>query len=178
VADQVVLVGMMGAGKSTVGRLLASRLGWAHVDTDDEVERVAGAPVASVFASEGEAAFRRLESAALHDALAGASRRVVSVGGGAVLDADNRSALRGAGLVVWLRARPATLAGRVGAGADRPLLADDAGGPTAALERLDTQRRPLYRTVADDVVDVDDLTADAVVDRVAALVAVAGRGQS
>lgn len=169
----MVLVGMMGAGKSTVGRALADRLGWAFLDTDEVIERTVGRTVAEVFAADGEAAFRAEERRALAGALpatpaatpAGKSTDgpvVLSVGGGAVLDPENRRQLREADLVVWLRAEVPTLAARVGAGAgdERPLLGDD---PVAALARLLRERRALYEELADLVVDVDDLTpADAV----------------
>jgi shikimate kinase len=92
---------------------------------------------------------------------------VISVGGGAVLDPAHRTALRAAGPVIWLRARPATLARRVGRSADRPLLAAArADGPAAALARIDGERRALYEEVASVVIDVDDLTPGAVAERV------------
>lgn len=159
----VLLVGMMGAGKTTTGRRLADRLGWPYLDSDREVEEATGHTVAELFAEGGEAAFRSLESDALEEALAGEGDRVVSVAGGAVLDAANRALLQRSGLVVWLRADPATLAERVGSGAGRPLLSAD---PAGALRDLDAVRRPLYAEVADEVIDVDHLTPDQVVDRI------------
>lgn len=165
---RVLLVGMMGAGKTTVGRLLAERWGCAYVDSDREVEETTGHGVAELFESGGEAAFRSLETDALRQAVAGDEPAVVSVAGGAVLDPGNRELLRASGTVVWLRADPATLAARVGNGAGRPLLAGD---PAGALRRLDAVRRPLYAEVADVVVDVDDLGPREVADRVAIEVA-------
>ena len=161
-AEHLLLVGTMGAGKSTVGRLVADRLGWVHVDTDHEVERRAGMSVSEVFARRGEPAFRRLESDVLAAVLRRPGPSVVSVGGGAVLDPDNRAALAAGGTVVWLRARPDTLADRVGTGGDRPLLGGDVAGAGPALVRIDGERRPLYQAVADEVIDVDDLEPDAV----------------
>jgi len=169
VTEHVLLVGMMGSGKSTVGRLVATRLGRAHVDIDREVEKAAGASVSAIFSTRGEAWFRAEESRALAHALAGAVPTVVSVGGGAVLDSSNREALRHGGTVVWLRARPETLARRVGKTADRPLLAGAAGGPSEVLARIDAERRPLYEEVATEVIDVDDLTVRAVADEVVTL---------
>jgi len=160
--QRLLLVGMMGAGKSTVAGALAARLGWPLVDTDALVEQQAGASVAEIFAGQGEARFRALESAAVAGLQAGPEPLVVSVGGGAVLDQANRSALRRAGTVVWLRARPETLAARVGDGAGRPLLA---GGGPGALERLLAEREALYRQVSDLVIDVDDLSPGQVVDK-------------
>jgi shikimate kinase len=169
VADHLVLVGMMGAGKTTTARLASTLLGWPLVDTDDVVEHDMGSSIASVFATAGEGAFRQAESRVLRDALRSPVATVISVGGGAVLDPANRDALRGAGVVVWLRARPATLAQRVGDGGGRPLLATDGDPePSAAptLERIDAERRDLYRDVATMVVDVDDLAPEEVAGRV------------
>ncbi|HLM96435.1 MAG TPA: shikimate kinase [Acidimicrobiales bacterium] len=167
-AEHLLLVGMMGAGKSTVARLVAPRLGRLHVDTDEEVEREAGASVGEIFSTRGEAGFRAQEARVLDRVLAGEVPAVISVGGGAVLEARQRDALRQGGTVVWLRARPETLARRVGRNARRPLLATAADGPAAALTRIDSERQPLYEEVADVVIDVDDLTPDAVAERVLA----------
>ncbi|MDA8312626.1 MAG: shikimate kinase [Actinomycetota bacterium] len=175
---RVLLVGMMGAGKTTVGRLVARRLGWRYVDSDDEVEALTGHTVKDLFEAGGEEAFRPLESKALAAALAREDPAVVSVAGGAVLDPANRALLRGAGTVVWLRARPETLVARVRADSaaaartpghrdHRPLLGQD---PAGTLTRLERERRPLYGEVADAVVDVDDLDPGSVADRVQALV--------
>ena len=124
-AGHLVLVGMMGAGKTTVGRRCATRLGRGFVDTDDLVESTTGMRVAEIFETQGEPAFRELERVAVADACASPEPLVIACGGGAVLDPDSRRALRDAGLVVWLRAAPEVLSGRVGqdGGATRPLLA-------------------------------------------------------
>lgn len=158
--ERILLVGMMGAGKTTVGRLLAARLGWDYVDSDADVEEQTGLTVPELFARDGEQAFRSAEAASLRRACTSTRSLVVSVAGGAVLNPDNRALLRSSGRVVWLRARPATLASRVGTGAGRPLLGDE---PAGALVALDAARRPFYAEVADDVVDVDDLSPDEVV---------------
>lgn len=161
-ARHLVLVGMMGTGKTAVGRAVAARLGRPFVDTDALVAERAGRSVRAIFTDDGEDAFRALEAEALAAALASPRPAVIAAGGGAVLRADNRARLRRA-RVVWLRAAPATLAARV-AGADhRPLLDDD---PAGTLERLAAARRPLYEEVAHAVVDVDDLTPEAVADAV------------
>ncbi len=156
---RVLLVGMMGAGKSTVAALLAARLGWPVIDTDTIVERKAGASVAEIFARDGEEVFRAAEAGAILDLEGGRQPLVVSVGGGAVVSKANREALRAAGTVVWLRARPATLAARVGSGKSRPLLSRGGLEPETALGQLAAEREGCYRDAADLVVDVDEASA-------------------
>jgi shikimate kinase len=160
---RLLLVGMMGAGKTTVGELVAGRLGWGYRDSDADVESATGMTVPELFAAWGEDAFRQAETAALARACAGTDPVVISVAGGAVLREANRDLLTASGTVVWLRARPETLAARVGDGHGRPLLGDD---PGAALVELDAVRRPLYAEVADLVIDVDDFTAPEVATRI------------
>jgi shikimate kinase len=151
---RLLLVGMMGAGKTTVGRLLADKLGWGYFDSDAEVEAATGLTVPELFARDGEDAFRQAETDALTLACHSSSPAVVSVAGGAVLRPANRELLQESGTVIWLRARPETLAARVGDGHGRPLLDGD---PAAAITHLDAVRRPLYQEVADVIIDVDDL---------------------
>lgn len=145
---------MMASGKSTVGAIVAARLGWGYVDSDHQICERTGRTVREIFEEDGEAAFRKEEKAALEEALAADRSLVIGVAGGAVLDAGTRDVLRQAGTVVWLRADPALLAKRVqAAGQDhRPLLADD---PAGTLGRLDAERRPLYEELADVILDVD-----------------------
>jgi shikimate kinase len=159
----VLLIGMMGAGKTTTGRLLADRLGWPYLDSDDEIERLTGRTVPQIWKEDGEPAFRREETRVLNDACDRPGPAVVSVAGGAVLDPENRAVIRRCGLTVWLRADVSTLALRVGTGAGRPLLE---GGPAAALARLSEQRAPLYAELADLVFDVDRMAPPQVVDRI------------
>jgi len=131
----IVLVGFMGTGKTTVARLLADRLGYRAVDTDDEIVRRAGKTIAEIFAAEGEAWFRDLETQVLRDILAG-DGQVVATGGGAVLREENRRLMLSAGWVVALAADPETLAARLARPAEagvRPLLAGDAGERVRAL---------------------------------------------
>jgi shikimate kinase len=166
-----VLVGMMGAGKSTVARLLAEAFGCHAFDTDEMVERRVGMTVADMFADDGEAAFRAAESRAIGELGRIAGPLVASVGGGAVLSEANRAVLSSVGTVVWLRALPATLARRVGRGMGRPLLKRAGAGPLEALAQIAEERQSLYEEVADLVVDVDGLSSRQVARQLLALLA-------
>lgn len=164
----LVLVGLMGAGKSTVGARCAARLDREFVDVDDVVVTLARRPVAEIFATEGESAFRAIEHDALADVCASPQPLVIACGGGAMGDAENRRTVRAHGFVVWLTADPATLATRVGGGSaqnPRPLLAGD-DAPVATLERLATLRAPAYEAAAHAVVDTAGRAIDEVADGV------------
>ena len=156
----LVLVGLMGAGKTRVGSAVAARLGRNHADLDIMVANRVGRSVGVIFAEGGEEAFRDLEQEALADTLSGDKPLVVSTGGGVVERPANRQLLVERALVVWLRAEPGTLAARVADGSGRPLLAD--GDPVDLLVALAERRDPLYYTVSDQVVDTDRLGVDAV----------------
>ena len=157
--SHLFLVGFMGAGKSTVARLLASRLGRSCVDTDRLVEASAGRTIAEIFSECGEPEFRRLESAAL-SSLADAPPSVVACGGGIVTDDGNRAALKSMGRVVYLRVTPEEMFARVGGDPRRPLLAG--GDALAAATALLGTREEWYAAVADLTVDTVDRSADAV----------------
>lgn len=160
---RVVLVGPPGAGKSTVGSILAERLGVAFHDTDDAVEAAAGMSVSQVFVTQGEAHFRDLERAAVADALA-TQEGVVSLGGGAVMDAGTRALLVDVP-TVWLQVGLSAALHRVGMNQARPLLLGNVRGQLhAMLER----RAPLYAEVADLTVATDDRTPAEVADEVLA----------
>ena len=161
--DHLLVIGMMGAGKTTIGRQVARAMRRPFHDSDEEILRRTGHTVPEIFATRGEAAFRAEERAVLATALASPVPSVIAVAGGAVFDPDSRRRIRRGGVTVWLRARPSTLAGRVGAGRGRPLLEHD---PRGTLARLDAMRRPVYQSLADVVVDVDGVVPSLVVDRV------------
>jgi shikimate kinase len=163
-AKNLVLIGLMGAGKTTVGRRCADRLDRAFVDTDDIVRMLAGgATVDEIFQRGGEAAFRALERDAVADVCATPEPLVIGCGGGTVLDPENRRRLRSVGHVVWLQAPVDVLAARVGDGASRPLLRGD---PAGALSRLSALREKAYAAAADVTVDTADRAVDEVVDAV------------
>ena len=150
-ADRVLLVGMMGAGKTTVGHALGALLGWPYFDNDELLLRAVGKDTRRVQEEDGELALRRAESAALDVALTEGGPLVAGVAGGVVLDPLDAQRLRSGGFVVWLRAELTTLARRV-AGTDRPWLAGD---PLHSLQQLYAGREGLYESVASLVVDVD-----------------------
>lgn len=148
----------MGAGKTTIGRMLASELGKVFHDADLEIERRTGARISLIFDIEGEAGFRAREAQVL-DQLTQLSNVVLATGGGAVLSADNRTHLSGRGLVVYLHGQPKDLWHRTRHDRSRPLLQN-----TDALEKLDSlyrERDPLYREIADIVIDTGRQSARA-----------------
>lgn len=162
---RVVLVGPMGAGKTTVARLLSERWGLACRDTDADVERAAGKPVSEIFVDDGEETFRSLERAAVSEALT-THPGVLALGGGAVLDSDTRALLAGR-RVVFLSVGLSDAVKRVGLGVSRPLALGNVRGRIKAL--LD-ERLPIYRDVATFTVQTDGRTPQEVADDVAALV--------
>lgn len=167
----VWLVGMMGAGKSAVGRELAHRLGRPFFDSDREIEAERGEAIAEIFARDGEDAFRALEGGMV-ERLAGRPA-VVALGGGALGRSEVRRIVTGSGTLVWLRARPETLLERIGACEARPLLAGL--GPDARLARIRTllaAREADYSRAA-VVVETDAATVGEVAERIAR--ALAGR---
>jgi len=166
----VVLVGMMGSGKTTIGKKVAAALGVPFVDTDAEIERRQGRSVADIFASDGEPAFREIEAAVLAEIVGRDEPKVVATGGGAVLADANRHLLHERALVIWLKADAGLLAHRVADDDTRPLLGDD---PRGSLERLIRDREPLYREVAHRTVEVDRSDRKVMVARVLDAVGVA-----
>jgi shikimate kinase len=136
------LTGFMATGKSTVGRALARRLGHPFIDLDAEIERRAGMSVAEIFRLHGEEDFRARERAALEEVCRGA-RAVVATGGGVVLDARNRTAMRGAGEIVCLAASRDEILARIGPGGERPLLAS-ASDRARRIDELLVERGPAY----------------------------------
>jgi len=146
------LVGLPGAGKSTLGRSLARRLGMPFVDADTELERRLGVTIPTIFEIEGEAAFRDREEASLAE-LVVRTGIVLATGGGAVIRPANRERLKANGTVVYLHAEPATLRERTRKSHHRPLL--NTADPFARLTELYAQRDLLYREVADVVLESD-----------------------
>ena len=157
----IVLIGMMGSGKSAVGAALAGRLGWELVDVDHLIEAAAGRPVPAIFAEEGEPAFRAREAAAIREAAA-TPGAVIACGGGAVLDPANVEVLRAAGTVVWLEVSPSVAARRLGTAEGRPVLAAMSGDLADRLATLCSERDAVYRGAADVIVKADGPVEEAV----------------
>ncbi len=152
-AGHLWLIGMMGSGKSTVGRLVAARRGARFTDTDDEVTERAGCSVEELWQRDGEETFRDMEAAAVDRLAAADDAAVIATGGGAVLRPGNVASMRRTGTVVWLVADPPALAARVGGGAARPLLA---GAPAERrLAEILAARVDAYSAAAHVVISTD-----------------------
>ena len=158
----IFLVGMMGAGKTTIGKALAQRLRREFVDTDRILVERTGVPVATVFEIEGEEGFRRRESGVLVE-LAHRDECVIATGGGVVLAEENRHVMRAAGTVVYLRARIENLWERTRHDTTRPLLATP--DPRGTLACLLEEREPLYREAAHLVIETGTQSANTLVNR-------------
>jgi shikimate kinase len=150
VAGNIFLVGLMGAGKTTVGKLLAKSLGKSFYDSDHEIEQRTGVKVPLIFELEGEAGFRKREAQAITE-LTNLHDVILATGGGAILMPENRQVLSSRGLVIYLRATVDELCHRTRGDRNRPLLQTE--NPREHLQKLYMQRDPLYLEVADMVVD-------------------------
>jgi shikimate kinase len=158
----LALVGYRGTGKSTVGRIVASLSGRTFLDADLELEARAGRSVASIFSEDGEPAFRDWEERTLTELIEQCPTAVIATGGGVVLREQNRQRLRDFGVIVWLTAGPAELAGRLGADprglAARPALT--ATGTIVEIARVLEIRTPIYQAMADTVINTGGKTPD------------------
>lgn len=154
--ENIVLIGFMGCGKSTVGRELHQRLGYPLVDMDQVIEQRAGKPITAIFKDEGEASFRAMETELLRElADPAAPRRIISTGGGVVGSAENRALLRQLGYVVWLDAPFEVILDRTSKNRQRPLLHTD--DPSARIRELMERREPLYQEAAHLKLDTSGL---------------------
>ena len=180
----IVLIGFMGTGKSAVGRVLARRTGWRHLDTDAEIERAAGRTIPEIFTEEGEPAFRARESALLSSLApspnpappllgAGGPSLILSTGGGTPLRPENAALLKQIGTVVWLRVAPPAILARVQRSLhERPLLAAHQDDPLGRITALLEDRTPHYASLADHTLDTSDcLNSEEAADRLGRLLA-------
>lgn len=164
----VVLVGMMGAGKSSIGRRLAGRLGIAFADADNEIEVAAGMTISDIFSTYGEAHFRSGEARVIARLLEGGPQ-VLATGGGAFMNADTRDAISARGISVWLKAEPDVLMRRIKRRQDRPLLKTEDPGET--LRALIAERYPVYAQ-ADITVQSREVPHEKIVDEIVGALAV------
>ena len=169
----IILVGFMASGKTSVGRALADRTGWTFVDADDAIVARAGKPIHRIFSEDGEPAFREMERRVIADLCAG-EQQIIASGGGSFVDPQNRDAMLSGGRVFFLSATPASILQRVreeAAGRPiRPLLAVD--DPEARIAQLLTQRTPAYAQ-AHHAVETDTLTPEGVAERIAGICGIA-----
>lgn len=163
--SNIFLVGLMGSGKTTIGRALAKRLGLRFVDADHEIESRTGASIPLIFEIEGEASFRQREADVIRD-LTAQQGIVLATGGGAVLNADSRRYLQERGTVVYLRASVASLVQRTSHDRNRPLL--QTADPKAKIEALARERGPLYQEVAHITVETGRPNVQSIVQTVIA----------
>jgi len=162
----MILIGSMGAGKSTIGRLLAARLGLQCVDLDVVIVEQAGKPIPRIFEEDGECVFRALESACLQTLCSDGVAKVLATGGGVIMSAPNRKRIQEAGDVIWLDAPPEVLAKRIAGDKNRPLL--NGVDALAKARELDHQRRKYYEMSADFRVDTSQMNAQKAVDAIVA----------
>lgn len=163
----IVLVGMMGAGKSSIGRRASIRLGIPFVDADTEIEKAAGMSISDIFASRGEAEFRAGEARVIARLLEGGPQ-VLATGGGAFANPDTRAAIAAKGISIWLKAEFDVLMKRIKRRHDRPLLKTD--DPGATLRKLMQERDPIY-ALADLTVQSRDVLHDKIVDEIVSALA-------
>ena len=166
-AENIFLIGLMGAGKSTIGKQLARELGKDFRDSDSEIEKRTGVSIDVIFDIEGEQGFRRRETAMLKDLVENRGI-VLATGGGAVLAAENQQLLKDNGLIIYLRATAEHLAGRVRLDRRRPLL--QSGDKLAKIRELLTQREPIYQQLADIVIETNNRSIPRVVRQISRMV--------
>ena len=162
--DNIILIGFMGSGKSTVGIKLSYRLRHAMEDTDKLIEKEEGRTISEIFATDGEAYFRNLETECLKKLIQTANQKIISVGGGLPIREENHALLKKLGTVVYLRAKAETIYERVKHDTSRPLLQGD--DPKGKIKTLMAQRADIYEKASDVIIDVDDKDFDTIIDEI------------
>ena len=164
--QNMILIGFMGAGKTSVGEELAGRFGKTLIDTDRMIEERAGMSISDIFAVQGEEAFRRLETEVLEQLISEASGEMISVGGGLPLREENRKLLKKLGTVIYLRVRPETVLARLKGDTTRPLLQGD--DVEEKVNSLLSKRGPIYEIAADRIISVDGRSVEQIADAIMA----------
>lgn len=167
--NNIILIGFMGCGKTSVGIKLSYRLKRTFLDTDKQIERRQGRSIRDIFAEDGEAAFRRMETDCIKELLAenGTSMQIFSTGGGTPVLEENRGLLKKLGTVVYLKVSPDVVYERLKGDTTRPLLQTE--NPRARIEELLAARKDAYESAADVIVEVDDKRLEEIVEEIAAL---------
>ena len=161
VLHNIVLIGFMGCGKSTLGRFIKEKIGYPHIDTDQAIEEEKGISVSSIFQQKGEKTFRDMETTLLKTLLEQqCNKHIISTGGGMVIRKENRRLLRKLGFVVWLTCDPKNILERTSRNSNRPLLQCD--DPMSAITSLLNERTPMYRETAHLEINSSDLNFDEV----------------
>lgn len=163
--DNIILIGFMGCGKSTVGFKLSYRLRRAMEDTDKLIEKEEGRTISEIFETDGEAYFRKLETECLKKLVRTANHKIISVGGGLPVREENHALIKELGTVVYLRAKAETVYERVKHDTTRPLLKGD--DPQGKIRELMAKRAAVYEKVSDIIIDVDDKDFDRILDEIA-----------
>lgn len=164
--QNMILIGFMGAGKTSVGEELAGRFGKTLIDTDRMIEERAGMSISDIFAVQGEEAFRRLETEVLEQLISEASGEMISVGGGLPLREENRKLLKKLGTVIYLCVRPETVLARLKGDTTRPLLQGD--DVEEKVNSLLSKRGPIYEMAADRIISVDGRSVEQIADAIMA----------
>lgn len=160
----IILIGFMGCGKTSVGIRLSYRMRWVLEDTDRLIERKQKRSISEIFATDGEAAFRQMETKCLEELLTSREKRILSVGGGLAVNPQNETLLRRLGTIVHLKAAPETVYMRLKDDDTRPLLQTD--NPRERIQELMDKRLPVYERLADITIEVDHMTVDEVADEI------------
>lgn len=166
--DNIILIGFMGCGKSTVGIKLSYRMRRSMLDTDKLIEKEEGRTISEIFAADGEVYFRDLETRCLENLIKTEKNRIISVGGGLPVRKENHALLKQLGTVVYLRANAETIYERVKNDTTRPLLQGE--NPQEKIKNLMEQRLAVYEQAADVIIDVDGKDFDSIIDEIAAKV--------
>lgn len=159
--NNLILIGYMGCGKTTLGKKLSFRERIALLDTDKMIEQKEGREISEIFDQEGEAAFRRMETECLKEIMDYSDRYVISVGGGLPLKAENRALLKELGTVIYLRAKSETIYARLKNDTTRPLLRGEE--PEGKIRAMMKERGPVYEDAADAVIDVDEKSYETII---------------